>query len=88
MRNYGYKAVSLKNVNLTSAEAQTVNGIFESLETTYSKPILLTDIIIDGVEKNATFIELIPSSGNLTFTIYGRNITVTEDDSVSINAQS
>lgn len=87
MRNYGYKAVSLKNVNLTSAEAQTVNGIFESLETTYSKPILLTDIIIDGVEKNATFIELILSSGNLTFTIYGRNITVTEDDSVSINAQ-
>ena len=87
MRNGGYKIINLKDVNLTSTAAK-VAGIHDDIENSFRKPLLLSGITINGVEKNDAFVAPTVSSGSYLFKVYGGTITVTSQDMVSFTADA
>ena len=85
MKNGGYKVIDLKDNNLvTSAAAIEITGIHAAIENSYRKASLLSGIVIDGVEKNDAFITVTVSGSAYTISVYGKTITITSDDDVSI----
>ena len=87
MRNGGYKIINLKDVNLTST-TKKVSGIHDDIENSYRKPLLLSGITINGVEKNDAFVAPTISSGSYLFKVYGGTITVTSQDMVSFTSDA
>lgn len=85
----GYKIIDLKNTNFTVDEASTVKGVYEALESSYRKPILLSNIVIGGVERSDRFIIFSTSEGNfVSENIWSAGYdtlrcTVTPDDEVT-----
>lgn len=73
MINGGYKIISLSSPT-----------VHDDIENNYSKAIMLTDIIIDGVEKPDIFVsEYSVVSGNFVFYVYDKTVTVTADNEVT-----
>lgn len=73
MINGGYKIISLSSPT-----------IHDDIENNYLKAIMLTDIIIDGVEKPDIFVsEYSVDSGNFVFDVYDKTVTVTADNEVT-----
>lgn len=78
----GYKIIDLKGIDLR--DGGTISGIYESIEGSYRKPILLTGIVIDEVEKNDVFV--IPTLSGYDFVfenIYGLDITINDENEIS-----
>lgn len=72
--NGGYVIISLNDEN-----------IYEKIERNLYKPILLTDIVINGIEKNDVFTTAYVEGTNIVFKdIYDKDITISDDNSVSI----
>lgn len=85
----GYQIVDLKGVNLepdvaASVEAVKIPGIHAAIEGSHGKALMLSGIVIDGVEKNDQYIVFTVSSGTYTAPIEGGTLTITADDEVSI----
>lgn len=82
----GYKLIDFKSTNLvTGAETPPViSGIYNDIENNYRKAIMLTGLVIDGVEKNNTYAECIQAENACTFTVYSKTITVTNEDKVTV----
>lgn len=88
-RNGGYKIVDLKGVNFTNGVGQTIPGIYEKIENSYHKPILLSGLTIAGVERADRFMEF--GLDGTTFTGYlvisdaqSSTITITDANLVTI----
>lgn len=81
----GYKIIDLQDVSI-STEAVTIDGIYEAIENSYSKPLLLSGIVLDNVEKNDTYVTVTVSDTNYVITVYGYTITITNTDSVTATA--
>lgn len=72
--NGGYAIISLND-----------EDIYEKIERNLYKPILLTDIVINGIEKNDVFTTAYVEGTNIVFKdIYDKDITISNDNSVSI----
>ena len=72
--NGGYAIISLND-----------EDIYEKIERNLYKPILLTDIVINGVEKNDVFTTAYVEGTNIVFKdIYDKDVTIGFDNSVSI----
>ena len=72
--NGGYVIISLND-----------EDIYEKIERNLYKPILLTDIVINGIEKNDVFTTAYVEGTNIVFKdIYDKDITISADNSVSI----
>lgn len=86
MKNYkgGYKLIDLEKNDMLSIEVGVViKGIHKAIESSYAKPLLLTGIVIDGVEKNDVYIEELKIvDGSFVFKAYGYEITIDDDDNV------
>lgn len=86
MKNYkgGYKLIDLEKNDMLSIEVGVViKGIHKAIESSYGKPLLLTGIVIDGVEKNDVYIEeLKVDEGDFVFKAYGYEITIDDEDNV------
>ena len=82
----GYKIIDFHNTNLvTGAESPvTISGIYASIENNYRKALMLTGLVIDGVEKANTFAESTHAENSYTFTVYGKTITISNLDVVSV----
>lgn len=80
----GYQTVSFGDVNITSDGGATVVGIYEAIEGTYRKAIMVGDVTIDGVAKRSCFVECEAGENSFTFSAYGKTFTVTHDDKVTI----
>lgn len=81
----GYKIIDFADVALTTAGAAvTIEGVYEAIEASYRKPLLLSGLNIDGTEKNDVFATPTTSDGNYVFTVYGKTITVTAADAVTV----
>lgn len=80
----GYKIINLKNVAIDTENGTTLTGIYNDIENNYRKPLLLSGVVIDGVEKADTFINVIVSDGNYTFSTYGKTYTISSDDLIKI----
>lgn len=82
----GYKLIDLKGSKITvGSEGATVKGIYNSIENSYNKPLILTGINIGGVERNDVFIDFSDDSGSYVANISAtEKITVTNADLVTI----
>lgn len=79
----GYHITDFHDINIVTGEATVVTGIYESIEASHRKPILLSGITLDGVEKPDCFIDCEVADGSYTFSAYGKNWTITNADSVT-----
>lgn len=77
----GYKIIDLKNNDLTSSN--TIDGVYDAIEGNYGKPILLSGIVIDGVEKDDIFVNIEVSGSDYIIKAYDRTITITSSDVVT-----
>lgn len=86
----GYKLIDLKENKLTvGGNGVTVKGIYNSIENSYNKPLILTGINIGGVERNDVFIYFANDSGNYVANISAtEKITITNADLVTITTIS
>ena len=81
----GYKIIDFKDNPLTTGgEATTIAGIYDSIEGSYRKPILLSGLTIDNIERNDVYATPTVSGTNFVFTAYGKTITITEADAVTV----
>lgn len=84
MKRGGYHIVDFKDVNITTAEGATIAGIYEEIEGSYRKAVLVSGVTIDGVEYRDTFVDVSHSENNYSFTAYGKTFTVTNEEKVTI----
>lgn len=84
MRKGGYKIIDLKDTEFTVGTAQTIDGIYDSIEGNYRKPLLLSGLTIARFEYSDTFVTAILSGSDYTITAYNYTITITDTDSVTI----
>lgn len=87
MRNGGYKIIDLKDVSLNGT-AKKVAGLHEEIENSYRKPLLVSGIVINGVERNDMFAEPLVSGNSYVFHLYSGKITVTNQDMVTYVADA
>ena len=82
----GYKLIDLKDSKLTvGSDGVTVKGIYNSIENSYNKPLILTGINIGGSERNDVFIDFSYNSGSYVANISAtEKITITSADLVTI----
>lgn len=82
--NGGYKILDFKDVNITSDAGATVVGIFDEIEESHRKAILVSGVTLDGVEQRDTFVDPIVNAGSYTFTAYGKTFTITNENKITI----
>lgn len=84
MRKGGYKIVDFKDINITTGEGVTVAGVYESIESSHRKAIMLSGVTIDSVEKPDCFVDCEVQDSNYTFSAYGKTWTITNADLVTV----
>lgn len=82
----GYKIVSLNGNDLTSESAFTVKGLYEDLADSYSKPILVSEIVIDDEKQQDAYAVVKKTESGYTIDVYGYALTVTDEDAVTSEA--
>ena len=81
----GYKIIDFKDKPfVTGGATMTVEGIYDTIEVSYRKPLLLSGLNIDGIERNDIYAMPTLSGSNYVFTAYGKTITITDADAVSV----
>lgn len=79
----GYQIIDLQNKELQLTVGMTYEGIYDKIEGT-RKAILISGFNLDGKEYHDTFVELDVSGSSYTGTIYGKTITISDTDVVTI----
>lgn len=79
----GYKIIDFHDINITTGEGVTVTGVYEDIEKSHRKAIMLSGITIDNVEKPDCYVDCEVADGNYTFTAYGKTWTITNADLVT-----
>ena len=73
----GYKIIDLKSTT-----------VYEDIKANYRKPLLFTNIEIDGIEKNPIFTELLVSGNDYVFYAYDREVRINQDNLVQYSPHS
>lgn len=81
----GYKIIDLKNKSITTTGV-TIDGIYKEIEGSYRKPLLLTNIVINGVKKNDAFINVVFQTSIYKFSLYGYSWEINSSNVVKITA--
>ena len=84
----GYKISDFKDTNLVTGKASTIEGVYDAIESNYRKALLISGIVIDGVEKADCFVSFTISSGNYVSEIYGLTLTITSADAVTVKTKA
>ena len=79
----GYQIIDLQNKPLTTGVGATFNGIYDKIKGT-RKAILVTGVNIANTEYHDTHVDFIASGNTYTGIIYGKTITITNVDLVTI----
>lgn len=84
MSNPGYVMVDATGLDVSQSETQTVDGLYEKLETAMGtgKAILLTGVVNGESEVTPSFVTVTEGAG-VGFTIGSFTALVTSDDEVS-----
>lgn len=82
----GYKLIDLKDNKFTVGGAGiTIDGIYNSIESSYNKPLILTGINVDEVERNDISINFADDNGNYVADLSSKEtITITNANLVTI----
>lgn len=83
MKKGGYQIIDLENKQLTLSVGMVYEGIYVKIEGT-RKPIYLSGINIGGTEYHDTCVDLVVNGTDYTGTIYGKTITITDKDIVTV----
>lgn len=83
MKKGGYKIIDFEDINITSSEGAVIAGVYESIEASHRKAILVSGVTLDGVEKRDCFVDCEAGNNDFTFTAYGKTFTVTNEDKVT-----
>jgi len=82
----GYKIVSLNGLDLTG-ESLAIVGLYEKLAHSYDKPILVTNIVIDGEKKKNAFVQVeVVDDGIKINDLYGYDLLIEEDGDITVSA--
>lgn len=87
----GYKIIDLQNVNFTIDEPQTIAGIYNAVESSHRKPILISNFVLSGVEKPDRYCTLrLDNSayvGSIAVSTDGDvlSIEITDSDTITIS---
>ena len=84
MNKGGYQILDLKNTNFALGTGAVVAGAFETIRGT-KKPILVSGIVIAGTEYHDTYVDFTVVSSAFEGTIYGKKISITSTDTVTIS---
>ena len=83
----GYKIIDLKKTPFVAGGAEkTIDGIYDAIEASYEKPIMLAGLNVGGVEYGAAYVVPTHAENAYTFTVHGYTITVKDTDAVSVAA--
>ena len=85
MTHGGYQIIDLKNTTLKVDTGTKIDGVYNKIKST-RKAILISGLNVGGTEYHDTFVELTVSGTNFTGTIYGKTITISDEDLVTISA--
>lgn len=86
MINGGYKIINLADNNLTiDGDVVNIPGIYDSVENNYRKVLLLSGVVIDGIEKPDAFVTFVTDAGNYETTFESVKITISNDDNITIS---
>lgn len=80
-RKGGYKIIDLKGLDFSSN--MVIDGIHESIEDNYGKPLLFSGIVIDGVEKDDVFTNAVVNGDGYDVTLYGQTLHISNVDVIS-----
>lgn len=80
-RKGGYKIIDLKGLDFSSNIV--IDGIHEDIEDNYGKPLLFSGIVIDGVEKDDVFANVVVNGDGYDVTLYGQTLHISNVDVVS-----
>lgn len=80
----GYQIIDFQDVNITTENGATVVGIYEEIEGTHRKAILVEGVTIDGVEKRSCFVDCEAGDNSFSFTAYGKTFTIGHDNTITI----
>lgn len=84
----GYKIIDFKDINLVTGTASTITGVYDAIKSNYRKAILISGIVIDGVEKADAFVELTVNTSNYVGSLYGKTLTITNADKVTVSVSA
>ena len=85
MTHGGYQIIDLKNTTLKVGTGTKIDGVYNKIKST-RKAIFISGLNVGGTEYHDTFVELTVSGTNFTGTIYGKTITISNADLVTISA--
>lgn len=86
MATGGYHIIDLQGIVLTKGTPATVTGIYESIEGSYQKALLLSGLNVGDIEYPDAFVAPILSETTYTITVYGLTISITAADAVTVAA--
>lgn len=79
----GYQILNLQNKDLQYSP--TIPGAYEVVEGNYLKPIMISGIVIGGVEKPAVYRQPVVSGSSYVFeNVYGYDVTLSDGDQLSL----
>lgn len=89
----GYKIIDLHDINLVpDADAVTIKGVHEAIESNHRKPLLLSGLVVGGVEKASQYVVFTNAAGTYSAKLFDNasgkelSITVSAADAVQITA--
>ena len=85
--NGGYVMIDFKDIDITTVPKK-IDGVYNKIENSYRKAIMLNNLIINGVEKNDAFAEPILESSKYQFKVYKGTIEVTSENQVKFTADA
>lgn len=81
----GYKLIDFKDTPFEVGGAtMMIDGIYDSIEGSYRKPLLVTGLVMDGRECNDVYVTPQMEGSTFVFTVYGKICTITDTDAVMI----
>lgn len=83
MTNGGYHIVNFGDVGFTTGTATVVSGVYDDIESSHRKVIMISGVTLDGVEQRDCFVDCEVNESSYTFTAYGKTWTITNEDSVT-----
>lgn len=84
MKQGGYHIVDFGSTNISSTEGATIKGIYESIEGSLTKAILISGVVIDNVEHRDTFVDVTTGDNAYTFSAYGKSFSISSEDAISL----
>lgn len=96
MQNGGYKIIDLKNTNLTST-AKEIAGIYNAIGQNNRKVLLLSGLVINGVELSDVFVKSVKIGNDYVLNAYyvvadneltAYDILVEDDDKVTLQVKT